>query len=108
MALRGALAAPASVPGERRRGRRTPRRGLGTGVLEAIRAGGFAGRLHVVHPEADSVAGLPAHRSLAAIGEPVDLVVVVVPADQVIAVMADATAAGVRCSDRRLVRPRRP
>ena len=69
--------------------------GLGNGVLEAIRAGGFAGRLHVVHPEADSVAGLPAHRSLAAIGEQVDLVVVVVPADQVSSVMADAAAAGV-------------
>jgi acyl-CoA synthetase (NDP forming)/GNAT superfamily N-acetyltransferase len=69
--------------------------GLGNGVLQAIRAGGFAGRLHVVHPEADSVAGLPAHRSLAAIGEEVDLVVVVVPADQVNSVMADAAAAGV-------------
>ena len=33
-----------------------------------------------------------------AIGEPVDLVVVVVPANQVISVMADATAAGVRAA----------
>ena len=72
--------------------------GLGTGVLEAVRAGGFSGRLHVVQPEAGSVAGLPAHRSLAGIGEPVDLVVVVVPANQVISVMADATAAGVRAA----------
>ena len=84
------------------------RAGLGTAVLEAIRSGGFSGRLYVVQPESDSVAGLPAYRSLAAIGEAVDLVVVVVPAIEVISVMADATAAGVRCSDRRVVRPRRP
>ncbi len=72
--------------------------GLGTGVLEAIRTGGFSGRLYVVQPESDSVAGLPAYRSLAAIGEPIDLVVVVVPVGQVISVMADATAAGVRAA----------
>ena len=69
--------------------------GLGNSVLEAIREGGFTGRLYAVHPEADSVAGLPAHRTLAAIGEPIDLVVVVVPAGQVTSVMADAAAAGV-------------
>ncbi len=72
--------------------------GLGTGVLEAIRTGGFSGRLYVVQPEFDSVAGLPAYRSLAAIGEPVDLVVVVVPVGQVSSVMADATAAGARAA----------
>ena len=35
--------------------------GLGTAVLEAIRSGGFSGRLYVVQPESDSVAGLPTH-----------------------------------------------
>jgi acyl-CoA synthetase (NDP forming)/GNAT superfamily N-acetyltransferase len=69
--------------------------GQGNSVLDSIRAGGFAGRLYAVHPEAESVAGLPAHRRLDAIGEKVDLVVVVVPADQVLAVIADAAAAGV-------------
>lgn len=69
--------------------------GLGHAVLEGIRAAGFAGRLEVVHPQADTVAGRPAHRSLAVIGEPVDLVVIVVPADHVPEVMADACAAGV-------------
>ena len=69
--------------------------GLGHAVLDAIRAAGFAGRLYVVHPEADTVADLPAHRTLTSIGEPVDLVVIVVPADHVAEVMADACAAGV-------------
>ena len=70
--------------------------GLGRAVLDAIRAAGFAGRLYVVHPEADAVAGLPGvpHAS-PSIGEPVDLVVIVVPADHVAEVMADACAAGV-------------
>ncbi len=74
--------------------RRTPG-GLGRAVLDAIREGGYTGRLSVVHPEADAVAGLPAHRSVAAIPEPVDLVVVVVPAAGVAEVMTDACAAGV-------------
>jgi acyl-CoA synthetase (NDP forming)/GNAT superfamily N-acetyltransferase len=69
--------------------------GLGRAVLEGIRSAGFAGRLYVVHPEADAVAGLPAHRTLTSIGEPVDLVVVVVPAGHVTEVVADACAAGV-------------
>ena len=43
--------------------------GLGTAVLEAIRTGGFSGRLYVVETESDSVAGMPAYGSLAAIGE---------------------------------------
>ena len=69
--------------------------GLGHGVLEAIRAAGFTGRLYVVHPEADTVAGLPAYPTLTAIAEPVDVVVIVVPADRVAEVMADACSAGV-------------
>jgi acyl-CoA synthetase (NDP forming)/GNAT superfamily N-acetyltransferase len=68
--------------------------GLGNAVLEALRSGGFSGRLYVVQPESDYVAGLPTCPSLAAIGEAVDLVVVVVPNSEVVSAMADATAAG--------------
>ena len=82
--------------------------GLGTGVLEAIRTGGFSGRLYVVQPESDSVAGLPAYRSLAAIGEPVDLVVVVVPVGQVSLGHGRRHRGGRACSDHRVVRPHRP
>ncbi len=76
-------------------GVRRTQAGLGNDILEAIRGGGFTGRLYAVHPQADSVASMPAHRSLVAIEEPVDLVVVVVPAGQVGSVMADAAASGV-------------
>ena len=86
------LLAPASVAvvGVRRHGG-----GLGRAVLDAIRSGGYAGRLSVVHPEADAVAGVPAYASVSSVPDPVELVVVVVPADQVLDVMADACAAGV-------------
>ena len=86
------LLAPASVAvvGVRRHGG-----GLGRAVLDAIRSGGYAGRLSVVHPEADAVDGVPAYASVSAVPDPVDLVVVVVPADQVPDVMTDACAAGV-------------
>jgi acyl-CoA synthetase (NDP forming)/GNAT superfamily N-acetyltransferase len=73
--------------------------GLGRAVLNAISDGSYAGRLSVVHPAAEAenyvVAGLPAYPSVSAIPDPVDLVVVVVPPDQVADVMADACAAGV-------------
>jgi acyl-CoA synthetase (NDP forming)/ribosomal protein S18 acetylase RimI-like enzyme len=68
--------------------------GVGRAVLDAIRSGGYAGRLSVVHPSADQIAGVAAYSSLAAVPGPVDLVVVVVPADQVADVMADVCAVG--------------
>ena len=68
--------------------------GFGHGVLEAIRGSSYAGSLHVVHPEAESIDGLPTRRSLAEIDGPVDLVVVAVPADGVADVLRDAAAKG--------------
>jgi acyl-CoA synthetase (NDP forming)/GNAT superfamily N-acetyltransferase len=86
------LLAPASVAvvGVRRHGG-----GLGRAVLDAIRSGGYAGRLSVVHPEADAVDGVPAYASVSLVPDPVDVVVVVVPADRVPDVLTDACAAGV-------------
>ena len=68
--------------------------GFGFGVLDAIRSSAYDGPLHVVHPEAAEIDGLAAVRSLAAIGEPVDLVVIAVPGDAVAGVLSDAGAAG--------------
>ena len=68
--------------------------GFGRGVLEAIRSSAYSGRLHVVHPEATEIDGLPTVPSLAAVGEPVDLVVIAVPAESVAAVLREAAAAG--------------
>ncbi len=68
--------------------------GVGRAVLDAIRSGGYAGRLSVVHPSADEIAGVTAYPSLASVPGPVDLVVVVVPAERVAEVMTDVCAAG--------------
>jgi acyl-CoA synthetase (NDP forming)/GNAT superfamily N-acetyltransferase len=68
--------------------------GVGRAVLAAIRSGGYAGRLCVVHPEGTQVAGLATYPSLADVPGQVDLVVVAVPADRVAAVMTDVCAVG--------------
>ena len=68
--------------------------GFGFGILDAIRSSPYSGAVHVVHPEAEEIDGLPVHPSLAAIGSPVDLVVIAVPRDAVSTVLRDAAATG--------------
>ncbi|MFE9386925.1 GNAT family N-acetyltransferase [Streptomyces sp. NPDC007025] len=61
--------------------------GAGRAVLDSLRTGGFAGRLHAVNhalePQETALpTGVPAHRSVRDIPEHVDLAVLAVPADQ--------------------------
>lgn len=67
---------------------------VGSLVLRHVLEAGFTGAVHAVNRAAEDVQGLTAHRSLADIGEPVDLVVVAVPADEVEALIPEAAAAG--------------
>lgn len=67
---------------------------VGRAVLENLSA--FPGPRFAVNPRRERVLGLPCHPSLAAVGQPVDLAVIVTPAAQVPGVVADAVAAGVR------------
>ncbi|HYF26493.1 MAG TPA: GNAT family N-acetyltransferase, partial [Baekduia sp.] len=69
---------------------------VGGRVLANIVDGGYTGRVHVVNRRAGQVGGLPAVPTLAAIGAPVELVVVAVPASAVVDVARDAAAAGAR------------
>ncbi len=57
---------------------------------------GFTGAVHVVHPEADAVRGVPAVRSLDEVPPPVDLAVIAVPAEAVNEVVAGCARIGVR------------
>jgi acetyl coenzyme A synthetase (ADP forming)-like protein len=66
------------------------------GVLLANVRASFAGPVYPVHPSASEVQGVPAFRSVGAIGAPVDLAVVAVPAAAVEEVVEDCAAAGVR------------
>jgi acyl-CoA synthetase (NDP forming)/RimJ/RimL family protein N-acetyltransferase len=65
-------------------------------LLADLLAAGFAGPVHVVHPEADQVLGVPAVPSLDDVPGPVDLVVVAVAAPAVLDVVAQAAARSAR------------
>ncbi|MFG3505619.1 GNAT family N-acetyltransferase [Streptomyces sp. NPDC047821] len=74
--------------------------GVGRTVLRNLLEAGFTGRTYAVNralPEGTtSLDGVPAHRSVADIGSPVDLAVVAVPADRVPEVVADCGEHGVQ------------
>ena len=53
---------------------------IGAALLENLRRTGFAGPIYPVNPHAETIAGLPSHPTVQAIGQPVDLAVVAVPA----------------------------
>lgn len=69
---------------------------VGRAVLRRIVESGFSGPVHVVHPHAAAVAGIPTHRSVADLPRGVDLAVVCVPAAVVGAVAQECGAHGVR------------
>jgi acyl-CoA synthetase (NDP forming)/GNAT superfamily N-acetyltransferase len=69
---------------------------VGGRLLADLVGGGFRGAVHVVHPEADVVRGVPAVRSLADVPGPVDLAVVAVPAESVNGVVAELAQLDVR------------
>ena len=69
---------------------------IGAALLTNLRRAGFRGPIYPVHPEARELQGLRAYPRIAAIGEPVDLVVIAVPAATVEGVVEDCAAAGVR------------
>lgn len=69
--------------------------GIGNGVLGSIVGGGFRGGVHVIHPSATEVGGVPACPRLQDVPGPLDLAVVAVPAPAVPDAIRDAAAAGV-------------
>lgn len=69
---------------------------IGAAVLYNIVRCGFTGAVHPVHPSAETVAGRRAYPTVSAIGEPIDLAVIAVPAVRVGEVVTDCAQAGVR------------
>ncbi|WP_234101566.1 GNAT family N-acetyltransferase, partial [Streptomyces venezuelae] len=79
--------------------------GVGRTVLRNLLGAGFTGRVYAVNAalgeaggtaEAVELDGVPAYPSVAAIGEPVDLAIVAVPAERVPEVVADCGEHGVQ------------
>jgi len=69
---------------------------VGAEVLRNLVEAGFEGTIHPVNPAAESLRGLPAYPSLAAVPGAVDLAVIAVPAAAVAAVAREAAAKGAR------------
>ncbi len=68
---------------------------IGRALVRHLVLGDFTGRVHVVNPNADSVAGMPAWKSVSEIPDEVDVAIVAVPADAVQDVVLDCAAKGV-------------
>jgi acetate---CoA ligase (ADP-forming) len=69
---------------------------LGHRVLRNVVENGYRGRVIPIHPTASSVLDLPAYPSVDAVPEPIDLAIVVVPAQAVLAVVEECGQKGVR------------
>lgn len=69
---------------------------IGGAILANLIRDGFSGSIYAVNSSAGNIMGIAAHPSLAAIGHPVDLVVIVVPARFVESVVDDCIATGAR------------
>jgi acyl-CoA synthetase (NDP forming)/RimJ/RimL family protein N-acetyltransferase len=69
---------------------------VGREILLNIRDAGYGGTLYGVNPHATEIAGVPCLPSVAALGQPVDLAVVCVPAKAVLEVAGECGKLGVK------------
>jgi acetyl coenzyme A synthetase (ADP forming)-like protein len=69
---------------------------IGAEVLHNLKAGGFTGRLHAVHPSERSIDGVAACASVRDVSGDIDLAVICVPARDVLHVVDDCIEKGVK------------
>jgi acetyl coenzyme A synthetase (ADP forming)-like protein len=69
---------------------------IGAALLGNLLEARFMRAVHVVHPQAAEIRGIPAHRRIGDVPGPVDLAVIALPAHAVPAVAEECGAAGVR------------
>jgi acyl-CoA synthetase (NDP forming) len=74
----------------------TDKSGWSRNTFDNLRNHGFPGEVHLVNPRTEVVHGQRAHRSLTAIGQPVDLAYVMVPTPAVLPVLREGAALGIR------------
>jgi len=65
-------------------------------LLTFLRRNGFGGEIYPVNPSYDSIGDLRCYPSIAAIGKPVDLAIVIIPARAVLGALRDCAAAGAK------------
>lgn len=69
---------------------------LGRTVLESLIEAGFPHPIYAVNPQANEIAGVPAFPSVRDLPDAVDLAVVCTPGDEVLGVVTDCAAQGVK------------
>ena len=69
---------------------------IGWQILDNLLRHGFEGPIYPVNPKARAIHSIPAYASIGSVPGPVDLAIIVVPKDYVIAVAQECIAAGVR------------
>ncbi len=74
---------------------RTPGQ-MGHRILDHVLANPFKGAVYAVNPAGGTICSRPTYPSLRALPEPVDLAILVVPKEAVLAVVDDAAAGGVK------------
>jgi acetate---CoA ligase (ADP-forming) len=74
----------------------TDKSGWSRNTFDNLHQHGFTGAVHLVNPRTEIVHGQRAHRSLADIGEPVDLAYVMVPTRAVLPILREGHALGIR------------
>jgi acyl-CoA synthetase (NDP forming) len=65
-------------------------------LLAFLRKNGFAGAIYPVNPNYPEIDGLACHPSISAIGKPIDLAIVIIPARMVFAALQECAAVGVK------------
>ncbi len=68
---------------------------IGYRIVENMVKSGYTGRIYPINPKGGEILGWPVHATLAEVEEPVDVAVISVPADHVMAAVADCGAKGV-------------
>jgi acyl-CoA synthetase (NDP forming) len=81
IALIGASRDPEKIPGQ---------------LLSMLRKNEFPGRLYPVNPNYGDIDGLKCYPTVAAVGAPIDLAIVIIPARAVLGALQQCAAAGVR------------
>ena len=81
IALIGASRDPEKIPGR---------------LLSMLRQNEFPGKLYPINPNYGDIDGLKCYPSIAAVGQPIDLAIVLIPARAVLGALRECAAAGVR------------
>ncbi|HEX6840633.1 MAG TPA: acetate--CoA ligase family protein, partial [Stellaceae bacterium] len=64
-------------------------------LLHLLHENGYSGKLYPVNPSYREIDGVPCFPSLGAIGQPIDLALIAIPAETVLPALAECAAAGV-------------